>query len=82
MTRLVLTDVTRVYPGPVDVHALREVDLTIEQGDFVAIEGPSGAGKSTLLNVLALLDSPTTGSYTVDGIETTNLSDAEAARLR
>lgn len=82
MTRLTLTEVGRTYPGPVDVQALREVTLTIEQGDFVAIEGPSGAGKSTLLNVLALLDSPTTGSYAIDGAETTGLTDTDATRLR
>ncbi|WP_172191331.1 ATP-binding cassette domain-containing protein [Actinomyces faecalis] len=82
MTQLRLEGLGRTYPAAVPVQALRGATLTIHQGDFVAIEGPSGAGKSTLLNLLALLDSPTSGSYLIDGCPTAGLSDSEAARTR
>ncbi|WP_172120316.1 ABC transporter ATP-binding protein/permease [Actinomyces faecalis] len=82
MTELRLEAVSRTYPGAIPVEALKEADLTIRQGDFVAIEGPSGAGKSTLLNVLALLDTPTTGCYFIDDVPATGLGDSEAARMR
>ncbi|WP_341461308.1 ABC transporter ATP-binding protein [Actinomyces urogenitalis] len=82
MTRLELDDVGRVYQGAAPVHALRGVTLRVEPGDYLAIEGPSGSGKSTLLNQIALLDTPTSGKYTIDGIDTAALSDAERARLR
>lgn len=82
MTELRLEAVSRTYPGAVPVKALREAELVIRQGDFVAIEGPSGAGKSTLLNVLALLDTPTAGQYLIDDVPATDLDDGEAARMR
>lgn len=82
MTELRLEGLGRTYPAAVPVQALREATLTIHQGDFVAVEGPSGAGKSTLLNLLALLDTPTSGSYFIDGRPTVALSDSEAARMR
>jgi putative ABC transport system ATP-binding protein len=66
----------------VETHALADVDLTIERGDFVAAAGPSGCGKTTLLSILGLLDSPTSGQYTLDGDPVTGLSHAERARLR
>ena len=64
------------------VHALVEVDLSLNRGDWLAITGPSGAGKSTLLNILGCLDQPTSGSYRIDGIDTTKLTDKERAGLR
>lgn len=82
MTELRLEAVSRTYPGAVPVKALREAELVIRQGDFVAIEGPSGVGKSTLLNVLALLDTPTAGQYLIDDVPATDLDDGEAARMR
>lgn len=82
MTELRLEAVSRTYPGAVPVKALREAELVIRQGDFVAIEGPSGAGKSTLLNVLALLDTPTAGQYLIEDVPATDLDDGEAARMR
>ena len=64
------------------MHALRSVDLTIHTGDWVAIVGPSGSGKSTLLNILGCLDRPTSGSYVIDGIDASVLSEDERASLR
>ena len=57
--------------GDETVHALSEVSLTLPAGDYVSVMGPSGSGKSTLLNVLGLLDRPNSGSYLLDGVETT-----------
>lgn len=68
--------------GKIQVHALLDVDLTIEKGDFVAIVGASGSGKSTLMNILGCLDRPTKGSYALDGTNTENLDDDELAYIR
>ncbi len=64
------------------VHALDGIELDIARGELVALMGPSGCGKSTLLNVLGLLDSPTSGSYELDGRDTTKLSESERVELR
>ena len=64
------------------VRVLDRISLSISQGDFVAIMGPSGAGKTTLLNLLGCLDRPDGGSYRLDGIEVTSLSEAERDHLR
>lgn len=77
-----LHQVSRVFDSTPPVHALRDVDLTIEAGDYVAIVGPSGSGKSTLLNVLGLLDRPTSGTYELDGYDLGGLGDAQRAGLR
>ncbi|MDO4259818.1 MAG: ATP-binding cassette domain-containing protein [Actinomycetaceae bacterium] len=82
MPQLRLKGVGRTFPGQVPVVALRDVDITIEQGDYIAIDGPSGSGKSTFLNQLALLDTPTSGTYLIDATETTRLSDSRRSRLR
>ncbi len=80
---LELKAVSKTYKmGSTLVHALREVDLGIARGELVAIMGSSGSGKSTLLNVLGTLDTPTSGSYILDGQDVGDLSDAELARFR
>jgi len=68
--------------GDQQVHALRALDLTFEDGEYAAIMGPSGSGKSTLLNILGLLDRPDTGTYLLDDMETTRLGEEQRARLR
>jgi macrolide transport system ATP-binding/permease protein len=79
---LELNKISRQYGSEPAVHALVEVDLGVKPGEWLAITGPSGAGKSTLLHILGCLDRPTSGSYFLDGIDTTQLSDAERAGLR
>jgi putative ABC transport system ATP-binding protein len=77
-----LAGVCREFPTDPPVRALDAVDLRVDQGDYVAIVGASGSGKSTLLNILGLLDRPTSGSYRLDGVETTTLRDGPRTRLR
>ncbi len=78
-----LTRVSRTFlVGDQPVHALREIGLRFEDGEYAAIMGPSGSGKSTLLNILGLLDRPDSGSYRLDGEETTTLAEEQRARLR
>ncbi|CAA7626498.1 ABC transporter ATP-binding protein [Magnetospirillum sp. UT-4] len=74
--------VTRELPGPVPVTLVRDIDLAIHPGEFVAITGPSGSGKSSLLYLLGLLDRPSAGSVTLDGIETAPMSVDDLADLR
>jgi macrolide transport system ATP-binding/permease protein len=79
---LVLNKVGKQYGSEPSVHALVDVDLSLERGDWLSITGPSGAGKSTLLNVIGCLDRPTSGSYFIDGIDVARLTDSERAGLR
>jgi putative ABC transport system ATP-binding protein len=68
--------------GAHQVAALVEVNINVKPGEFTAIMGPSGSGKSTLLNLLGCLDTPTSGSYVLDGIEVSGISDTELAQIR
>ena len=67
---------------PLQVHALRETDLSIKKGDYIAIIGPSGSGKSTLMNLLGCLDKPSTGKIFIDGKDVSTLNEKELARIR
>jgi ABC-type lipoprotein export system ATPase subunit len=77
-----LRGIGRTYGSDPPVEALRDVNLTINSGDWLAIVGPSGSGKSTLLNILGCLDRPTAGTYLIDGVDAARLSDAERTALR
>lgn len=82
-TVLSMQGITKVFSTEeMETHALRGIDLTIKQGDFVSICGPSGCGKSTLLSILGLLDMPSSGQYQIEGVEASQLSLSEAAYLR
>jgi putative ABC transport system ATP-binding protein len=78
-----LTGIERVFHlGDSEVHALRQLDLRIGAGEYVAVMGPSGSGKSTLLNLLGLLDRPNAGTYRLEGRDVTTLTPDEQARVR
>ena len=77
-----LADVTRFFPGPPAVNALRGVDLLVARGDYLAIIGPSGSGKSTMLNLLGLLDRASTGRFCFEGIGVAELNDEARTALR
>ncbi len=80
---LVANDIHKVFnDASRKLHVLRGIDLTVEEGAFVAIVGPSGAGKSTLLHILGGLDEPTSGQVTLDGEDVYRLNDVERARIR
>ena len=75
--------VTKVYKmGEVDLTVIKDLNLTIDYGEFVAIVGPSGSGKSTVLNILGCLDKPTTGKVLIDEIDITTLNTTELANFR
>ena len=83
MALISLQNVTKDYPlGKTTIHALRGIDLTLEEGEFAAIAGPSGCGKTTLLNIVGCIDHPTAGSVQLRERELHALSDAEEAELR
>ena len=78
-----LTNITKSYEmGNQVVHALRGVNMHVAEGEYVAIMGPSGSGKSTLMNIIGCLDVPTAGTYMLDGIDVSDMSDNDQARIR
>ena len=84
MTKLIeLKGINKAYKnGDQELRVLKDIDLEVEKGEFVAIMGPSGSGKSTLMNVIGLLDRPTSGEYFLEGQEVGNLSEKKLARVR
>ena len=84
MTKLIeLKCINKTYKnGDQELRVLKDIDLEVEKGEFVAIMGPSGSGKSTLMNVIGLLDRPTSGDYFLEGQEVGNLSEKKLARVR
>ena len=80
---ITLKDICRFYQvGTETVKALREVSLSVYQNEFVALMGPSGSGKSTMMNILGCLDTPTSGSYFLNGVDVSKMSDNELALVR
>jgi len=80
---IVLADVAKVYPmADEEVQALRGVDVTINQGEYVAVVGPSGSGKSTMMNVIGCLDRPSRGSYHLSGVDVSRMTENELADVR
>ena len=83
MALLTLTDICKDYvQGKEPVRVLKNINLTVEQGDYLAIMGPSGSGKTTLMNLIGCLDVPTSGIYELDGRNLKDLSDKELAKIR
>jgi putative ABC transport system ATP-binding protein len=82
-TLLGLRGITKVYgTGQAAVHALRGVDISVRQGEFVAVMGPSGSGKSTCMNIIGCLDTPTAGTYLFRGVDVAQISRRQRALLR
>jgi putative ABC transport system ATP-binding protein len=80
---LELRQVSKIYgAGPSEVHALSEVDLSVERGELVAVMGPSGSGKSTLVTIAGSLEEPTSGQVLVDGVDLATVSRADRAQMR
>ena len=80
---ITLNNIERIFQvGDEEVHALKDINLTITTGEYIAIMGPSGSGKSTLLNILGLLDHPDHGAYLLDSEEVSNLDETEQAEVR
>ena len=78
-----MTDIDKIYPlEGEDVHALKKVSLTLEEGEYLSVLGPSGSGKSTLMNIIGCLDTPTSGEYILQGGEVEDLDELELAELR
>src|SRR5688572_19636360 len=80
---LTMKDVSKVYrTSMVETHALRDLTMKVEEGEFVAVTGPSGSGKTTFLNIAGLLEEHTGGGYQLDGVDVKNLDDRARSKLR
>jgi putative ABC transport system ATP-binding protein len=80
---LKMSNISKVYRTElVETHALRELDVHIEEGEFVAVTGPSGSGKTTFLNIAGLLESSSSGAYLLDGEDVSQLNDRQRSRIR
>ena len=80
---LKMKNISKVYRTElIETHALRELDLHVEEGEFVSVTGPSGSGKTTFLNLAGLLESPTSGDYELDGQNVGHLNDGQRSRIR
>src|SRR5207249_10163229 len=83
MALIETVDLWKTYVmGSEEIHALRGVSISIDRGEYVAIMGPSGSGKSTLMNLIGCLDTPTRGSYLLNGKQVSQMNDNELARIR
>src|SRR4051794_38216584 len=83
MALIETVDLWKTYVmGSETIHALREVSVEIERGEYVAIMGPSGSGKSTLMNLVGCLDTPTSGQYELNGIQVSEMDDNQLAEIR
>ena len=83
MSLIRLQNISRLYQmGSETIHALRDVSLSVERGEYVAIMGPSGSGKSTLMNLLGCLDTSTSGAYELNGTNVSDLDDNQLAEIR
>jgi putative ABC transport system ATP-binding protein len=83
MSLIQLREITKIYPlGDAPVYALKDVDLILEKGEFLAVWGPSGSGKTTLLNLIGVIDEPSSGLLTLNGQDVSQLSDDQKAELR
>jgi putative ABC transport system ATP-binding protein len=80
---LKMSNISKVYRTElVETHALRELDLHVEEGEFIAVTGPSGSGKTTFLNIAGLLESPSSGVYQLDSEDVSQLNDRQRSRIR
>lgn len=83
MNIITIEHIAKIYQvGSEEVHALADISLKIDKGEYVAIMGPSGSGKSTLMNILGCLDTPTKGIYNFNGVDVSQMNDNELAQIR